>query len=66
MPFLEDDIPSGEKDREGEGQGGGEKEWVVRLNRKKRENETGSIFKENFPEERKGVNLKKPNESQAE
>lgn len=36
MPFLEDAIASGEKDREGEGQRGGEKEWVVRLSRRKR------------------------------
>lgn len=36
LPFLEDAIASGEKDREGEGQGGGEKEWVVRLSRRKR------------------------------
>lgn len=31
-------IASGEKDREGEGQRG-EKEWVVRLSRRKREDE---------------------------
>lgn len=43
LPFLEDAIASGEKDREGEGQGGGEKEWVMRLSRRKKEDQRGTV-----------------------